>query len=196
MTKRHLLLSVLLIVSALALVACGGGESDEAQIEDVVQTAATSTDPANCEELSTLAFMEQTELEQGQAAVESCQEDAKNTNNNPEEVTVANVEVDGSEATADAAFVGGSFDGQTLTVALVQEDGDWKLNQVESFAEFDRAKLLAAFREQLVAEPNPLSEAQADCMVAGLDGESDAQIQELLISGDPAPIIALFNSCG
>jgi hypothetical protein len=194
-TKRHLLLPVLLIVSALALAACGGGESDEAQIEDVVVTAATSTDPADCEALSTLAFMEQTEIEQGQAAVESCEEGAENTSDNPDEVTVTNVKVNGSDATADAAFVGGSFDGQTLTVALIQEDGDWKLNQVEDFAEFDKEKLLEAFRGQLVAEPNPLPESQADCMVSRLDGESDEEIQELLIGGEQAPLIALFESC-
>jgi hypothetical protein len=103
--------------------------------------------------------------------------------------------VDGSTATADVAFEGGSFDGQTLTVSLVDEDGDWKLDRVESFAEFDRAALLAALHDQLVAEPNPLSESQAACMVSRLNQQSDTEIQELLIGGDQAPFIALFNSC-
>ncbi len=195
MTKRHLFLSVFLVVSALAFAACGGSGSNEAQIEDAIQTAATSTDPANCEALSTLAFMEQTEAEQGQAAIKACEADAKDGSNNPDTVTVTNVEVDGSTATADAAFTGGSFDGQTLTLALVQEDGDWKLDQIKGFAKFDKAALLAALHDQLVAEPDPLSESQAACMVSKLGQESDAQIQELLIGGDQTPFIALFNSC-
>lgn len=195
MTKRHLFLPILLVVSALAFAACGGSDSEEAQIEDVIQTAAANTDPANCEALSTLAFMEQTEAEQGQAAVEACEENAKDGSNNPDAVTVTSVKVDGSTATADVAFEGGSFDGQTLTLALVDEDGDWKLDQVEGFAEFDKARLLAALHDQLVAEPDPLSESQAACMVSTLDQESDAQIQELLIGGDQAPLVALFNSC-
>jgi hypothetical protein len=39
------------------MVACGGGESDEEKIVDVIETSATSSDPAACKELATLNFM-------------------------------------------------------------------------------------------------------------------------------------------
>ena len=45
--------------AALALAACGSSESDEDKIASVIETAATSTDPAGCKEAQTLAFMEQ-----------------------------------------------------------------------------------------------------------------------------------------
>jgi hypothetical protein len=192
--RKLLLLGGCLIGAALVLSACGGGEGDEDKIASAIETLATSTDPADCVALSTLAFMEQTESEEGKAAEKACEEDAEEPSGDPDSVTVSEVEVDGAAATANVAFVGGNLDGQTLTIGLVEEDGDWKLDQLESFAEFDKAKLVAAFDEGLT-ESGELEEALASCMVEELEASSNEELEELVLSGSPEGFIALAESC-
>ena len=150
MKKRHLLLPCLLIVSALALVACGGGgSSDESEIEEAIETSATSGDPANCTKLETANFVEQSTSESGKAAIKTCEEEAKkDPESKAESVEVTEVEVDGSKATANAAITGGSFDNQTVSIALVEEDG-WKLNELTGFVKFDQEALAQVFETQL-----------------------------------------------
>jgi hypothetical protein len=111
LNKRHLLLLGALIVSALALVACGsGGGNDEAEIEEAIETSATASDPANCTKLETLGFSEQSSGESGKAATEACEEEAKDPEGKAESVAVSEVEVDGSKASANAAITGGSLE--------------------------------------------------------------------------------------
>lgn len=166
---------------AFTLSACGGGESDEDQIASAIETLATSTDPADCEALSTLNFMEQTEIEEGQEAVKSCEEEAEEGSDNPGSVTVTNVDVSGPSATADAAFDGGDLDGQTLTIGLVEEDGNWKLDELKSFVRFDRDALLQSFRDGLSEETSGQEEEVASCLVEELEGSSD---EEIVLSPD------------
>lgn len=132
----------------LTLAACGGGgENDEEKIIEVIKTSATSDDPADCEALATQAFLEQTQLADGSEAGAKCEEEAKGEENDIKSVKVSKVEVEDSTATADVAFSGGTFDGQALSVALVEEDGDWKLDDVIEFAAFDQEQLVASFEE-------------------------------------------------
>ena len=122
MLKRRFLLACLLVFSALAVVACGSSNSDESQVEEVVETSATSTDPADCTKLQTQQFLEQTTQESGKAAVKKCEEEAKGEEG-AESASVSNVEVDGSSATAEAALTGGGLGGQTVEVCC-QECAD------------------------------------------------------------------------
>jgi hypothetical protein len=193
--KLHLLLPLALLALALGLVACGGGDSDEDKIVEVIETSATSADPADCETLSTQAFLEQTELEEGKAAVESCEESAEETADDPDSVEVAEVEVDGSDATADVTFTGGNFDGQTLSVALVEEDGDWKLDEITGFAEFDQARLAASLEEALQSGEEPLDRALAECFAATVREAPEAQAEDLVIGGSPQPIVEIIEGC-
>ena len=155
MRKLHLLsLPVLLLALALGLAACGGSsESDEDKITTTIENAATSNDPAVCGETQTLAFMEQTAGSSGKEAEKECEAEAKSGEGQPDSVKVTKVKVDGGNATADAEFKGGVFDAQTLEVALVEEDGDWKLDELTGFANFDSEGLVNSFAEQIEAEP-------------------------------------------
>jgi hypothetical protein len=194
--KLHPLLALALLALAFGLVACGGGgESDEDKVVDVIETSVTSTDPADCKELATQAFLEQTELEQGSAAVESCEESAEDTEGDPDSVEVSEVEVDGSAATADVAFTGGSFDGQTLSVALVEEDGDWKMDEITGFAEFDQEKLADAFAEGLQSGENALEPDLATCFAEVIRDVPKAEAEEIVIGGSPDPIVEIIEGC-
>lgn len=196
MRKLHLLLPLALFALALGLVACGGsGDSDEDKIVEVIETSATSADPADCKELSTQAFLEQTELEQGAAAVKSCEESAEDSEDNPDSVEVSKVEIDGSSATANAAFSGGSFDGQTLAVALVEEDGDWKLDEITGFAKFDQQRLADSFEEGLQSGENALDPQLATCFAEVVGELPKDEAEEVVIGGSADPIVAIIEGC-
>lgn len=180
--RKLLLFGGCSIALAVALSACGGSESEEEQIVSAIETLATSTDPADCEALATLNFMEQTEVEEGEDAVQSCEEDAEDGSDNPDSVAVTNVEVDGPNAMADVAFDGGDLDRQTVTIGLVEVDGSWKLDQLERFVVFDRETLLGNFREEISEEASAEEKEVANCLIEELEGSSDEEIEEIVLS--------------
>lgn len=196
MRKLQPLLLLALLALVLGLAACGGGgESDEDKVVDVIETSVTSTDPADCEELATQAFLEQTELEQGSAAVESCEESAKDTEGDPESVEVSKVEVDGSGASADVAFTGGNFDGQTLSVALVEEDGDWKMDEITGFAELDQEKLADSLEESLQSGEDGVDPTLAGCFGEVVRQATKEQAEEIVIGGSSEPVVEIIEGC-
>jgi hypothetical protein len=193
--KRFLLLPCLLIISAFVLSACGGGggSSDESQIEEAIENSATSSSPANCTKLQTPAFTEQTTSNQGAAAVKECETEAKEKNE-ADAVAVTNVEVDGSEASAEAAFTGSSFDGQTLEIGLVKDGDQWKLDEVAGFAKLDKTKLVEALATQFESG-GEVNEELASCVEEGFEESSQPEIEELLLSGSSEPIEELAEEC-
>ena len=195
MRKLHLLLlPAALLALVFGLVACGGGESDEDKVVETIETSATSTDPADCKELTTQKFMEQTESEKGSKAVKSCEEEAEDPEGDPESVDVSNVAVNGSKATADVAFNGGNFGGQALGVALVEEDG-WKLDEVTGFAKFDQEKLVENFEKLFESGDEPL-EPQVTTCIGEVFGElSKPEFEEVLFGGSQQPIIEIAEGC-
>jgi ABC-type glycerol-3-phosphate transport system substrate-binding protein len=193
--KLHLaLLPALLLALALGLAACGGGESDEDKIVSMIEESATSTDPAICKETQTQAFMEQTSSASGGAAVKECEEETKSGESNPDSVNVSKVEADGGKATADVAFKGGSFDKQTVEVALVEEDGDWKLDELTGFAKFDSAAFVGALAKQLEEEPE-IESRVSGCIVEGLEEAPEEELEALVIENNTQPIVELAESC-
>jgi hypothetical protein len=192
--KHHLLLPFALLALAFGLVACGGSdESDEDKVIDVIETSVTGNDPANCKELLTQAFLEQTELEQGGQAVKSCEASAKDTSDDPDSVKVSEVEVDGAAASANVAFTGGGFDGQTISLALVEEDGDWKLDEMTGFAKFNQEKLANAFEEAFSEEDgNP---QLVTCFGETIRGLSKGQAEEIVIGGSSRPVEEVAEGC-
>jgi hypothetical protein len=194
--KRQLLLSCLLIVSALTLAACGGsGSSAESEIEEAIETSATSGDPANCTKFKTENFAEQSTGESGKAAIKTCEEEAKqDPESRAESVEVSEVEVDGSKATANAALSGGNFDGQTVSVALVEEGGSWKLDELTGFVKFDQGAIAQVFETQL-EESGELSSKQTSCIVEGIEELPRAEVEEVILSGESTSIEELAEGC-
>jgi ABC-type glycerol-3-phosphate transport system substrate-binding protein len=172
-----------LIVSAFGLAACGSSENDEDKITGAIETAATSTDPAECETTQTVAFMEQSTGEEGEEAVEKCEEQAREGKNNPESVDVEEVEIEGEEATATTSFTGGTFDGQTLIVNLVQEESEWKLNEAERFKNLDREKLIGGFKTSFEESKEEIEPKLAECLIGGIEESSDSELEGLVLHG-------------
>lgn len=192
---RLSLFPAFLLVLALGLAACGsGGESDEEKIVSMIETSATSTDPANCKETQTQQFMEQTTGGSGSEAVKECEKETKSGEDNPESVNVSQVKVNGEEATANVGFEGGNFNGQTVEVALVEEEGNWKLNELTGFAKFDPTQLVGALAKKLEEEPN-IKPQVAGCIVEGIEELSKPELESLVIENNTEPIVEIAEGC-
>ena len=195
MYKRILVPLALLALAALTLTACGGGSSDEDKITGTIETVATTSDPSNCSEFETQAFVEQNTTEKGKAALKACEAEAEAGEEEAEGANVSNVSVDGSKATAETEFEGGSLGSQSLEVALVEEGGTWKLDQIEGFANYDGKALGEAFEKQFEVEPGELSSSQAKCISGKIAGLAQAEAEEVFFGGSAEPIIELAQSC-
>lgn len=190
---------ILALVASLALAACGGDDDDggdggdEGEIMEVIEQAETTDDRANCTELVTQNFVEQSEFERGEQAVQNC-EFAEEAGADPaESVEVSNISVEGDTATADASYEGGGLDGSTATLSLVKEGEQWKIDRIEGFPEFDRRAFEAAFRERQIREGLPAD--QADCIGGELADLSEDDLKELLLSGDESQLDSIFRAC-
>jgi hypothetical protein len=193
--KRRFALAFLLVLSVLALVACGSsGNDDESKVEEAIETSATSTDPADCTKLETQQFMEQTTQESGKAAVEKCEEEAKKEEG-AESAEVASVSVNGSTATAEATLTGGSLGGQTVEVELVKAGDQWKLNEVVKFTKFDQAALVKAFKQELSKASSEISPRFAACFVKALEETDQAEIEAMIFGGNAKAFEEIAEGC-
>jgi predicted small secreted protein len=196
MQKRHLVLSCLLLVLAFALSACGGssgGGSDEGQIEAAIETAATSNDPSGCTEFSTQQFLEQSTGTEGAGAKKKCEEEATDEEQ-AESAEVSEVEVNGSEATAETKFTGGPLDGQAVEIALVKEGSNWKLNELVGFTKLDKSTLASTLGTKL-KEQGGVSAELAPCIEAGIEEVEQSELEELVFAGSTAQIEEIAEEC-
>jgi hypothetical protein len=196
--KKTLLLLPLALIAALALAACGGGSSSsgdsEGAIESAIETAATSSDPSKCTEVQTAAFNETETGSSGKEALATCEEEAESDSAPAESVDVSDISVDGEKATAEVAIEGGSLNGQSVEVELLEEEGDWKLNKFLKLTDFDSQALSESFAEKL-GEEEGISPELAKCISEGVVGMSEADAEAMIFEKDVAPIEELASNC-
>jgi hypothetical protein len=191
--RLRLVFAFLLIASALALAACGGGGED-VKVEEVVETSATTTDPTDCKKLETQDFMQQVSRKRGEAAVGKCEEEAEKEEG-ADSADVSDVAVDGARATADVALSGGDFDGQALEVALVKEGDQWKLDEVVKFTQLDREKLMEAFERDFREHSGEVSPQFAACFLGALGKAKKKEIEEFLWGESVTALGILAATC-
>lgn len=196
--KKTLLLLPLVLIAALPLAACGGGSSSsgdsEGAIETAIETAATSTDPSKCTEVQTEAFNEVETGESGKKALQACEEEAKEDNSPAESVKVSNINVDGESATAQVAVGGGALNEQAIEVEVVEEEGDWKLNALEGFANYD-GKALGKAIEKRLGEENGAPASLARCMGEAVSGMSQDEAEALAFENNTEGLEKLVEGC-
>jgi hypothetical protein len=192
--KRSFVLTCLLIASALALAACGSGNGEESQIEEVIETSATSTDPADCKELSTQQFMEQIAQTEGAEAVKTCEKEASEETG-AKSASVSNIEVDGSKATAEVALTGGGLDGQSVEVALVKQGDQWKLNEIAGFSKFDQAKVIETLEKGFDEPSSEVSKSLASCIVKSFEEAPQAEFEDALLSTSSEGFEEIAGDC-
>jgi endonuclease YncB( thermonuclease family) len=182
-------LAAAFVLGAFALAACGSSDSnqDEDDITAAVDTAATSTDPSKCVEVQTENFANQTD-----GSLQECQKNAGDAV--ADSVDVSNIEVDGDTATAEAAVTGSVFDGQTLQVALVKDGDAWKLDDFSGFTDFDRDAFIAAFIDEIKADPDTPASA-IPCLQKQFQSATDEQLQNLVTAENQNAGEELFAPC-
>jgi hypothetical protein len=182
--SRWLVLVLFVLAIPFTLVACDGDDNneDEDEITEVIERSVTTRDPAVCTELQTQRFTEETTGETGQAAIEDCEEDqAEETL--ADAVDVNETDIDDGNASAVATFEGGFIDGQSLEVELVDEDGQWKLDHLVGFADFDRAAFVESLLVGISESPDVPQEALG-CIRQRLEGVSDEDLQAVFLKDD------------
>lgn len=194
MSTRLLLLPCILIVSALALAACGSSSDETGEIEEVIVASATAYDPVNCKKLNTQRFNEQLAGESGPTALAECEEEAEKEEG-VDSVEVSKVEVDGSDATAEVALTGGGLDGQTVEVALTRDGDQWRLDEIVKFTNFDADRFAQAFEDQVAANPGEISRQLAACLVEAFGSLSRGEAEELRLSGSRKAFEELAETC-
>jgi hypothetical protein len=187
------------VLAAFALAACGdddggGGVSsdDQDQITAAIEAAAISGDSAACTDAQTQQFTEQTTGKTGEAAVTACENGAEDTVADSAEVS--NIDGDEDAATAEVAFTGNVFDGQTVGISLVKDGDQWKLDEATGFKDFDRDAFIADLRESLASEEGA-PQGAADCVAENLQGLSDDQIDDLFLNSDKDLEKQVFDPC-
>jgi hypothetical protein len=200
--KSLLILPLVLLASALALTACGGGSSsssgggdEDAAIEEAIETAATSTDPSKCTEVQTEYFNETETEKTGPAALKACEQEVEENEEQAESVSVSEIELQegGKGATAVVAIEGSSLNGQSLVVAMENEEGQWKVDGFMGFAKYEPAGIAAAFEKEL--EKEEASPEATACIIEGVEEWSQEEAEELFIEKEAAGFEELFAEC-
>jgi len=184
---------------AIALTACGGGSSssgggEEAAIEEAIETSATSTDPSKCTEVQTEAFNETESGKSGKAALEACEEEVETESDPAESVNVSEISENGESATADVEVEGGSLAGQSVEVEVTKEEGDWKLNEILGFSNYDPAGIAAALEEKL-GEEEGITPALAKCVSEGVAEMSQDEVEAMVFEKSSEGVEEIANAC-
>jgi hypothetical protein len=197
--NKLLILPLALLVAGFALSACGssssGGNEEEAAIEEVIEKSATTTDPSKCTEFQTVEFNEQEAAgATGEEATEQCEEAAEGKEEPAESVEVSNISIEGETATAEAAITGSALDGQTVEIELAKEEGQWKLNQLVGFSEYDGETLAESLEEEFEREGGERAE-QASCVGEAFAEISQEEAEEIVFEHNNELAQELFGEC-
>jgi hypothetical protein len=192
--RRLLPLACFFAFAALVLVACGSGTSEESKVEEVIETAAASNNPADCKKLQTQGFTEQASHESGGGAVARCEEEAEE-GEGVKAATVSSVRVNGSRAKAKVALKGGTLDGQVVEVALVKSGDQWKLDEIVGFTGFDEPKLIENLERELERSSGEVSAKFATCFVESFDEGGKGEVEELLLTPAAEEVEGVAKRC-
>lgn len=129
--------------------------------------------------------------------MESYEQNARAEESPNDPVKVTNVEVDGSKTTAAVGLTDdGDAIGQVLVAALVEEDGDWKLDEFTGHAEFDKSKWVEEQREGLESGHNSIEPQIVDCIVEAYRKRSRPELEEMMLGGSAQAEIEIDENCG
>jgi hypothetical protein len=119
-----LVVGLVVLIAAAAVFFLFLRSSDEDEIRETIETIASDpSDPDACA-LVTQRFKEESSGQTGTAADDACRTQTEQSGDQPEDVEIDNIEVNGDTATADVT----GEDGETVTIRLVFEDGVWKVD--------------------------------------------------------------------
>lgn len=127
MNKLNFKRAIVAMFAALALLAagCGGGGSPEDAVSDLYSAAADGDYEQVCDLLTEEAAAEA----QADEDAASCEEGTEKALSGGAGDLLGDIEVGEATIDGDTGTVGVSFAGQEDTVNVVQQDGEWKVDQ-------------------------------------------------------------------
>ena len=177
---------------SLALAVIGGGAASESTDSELIETAITrgfmTGDPANCDEVYTLEFVEQTHLGTGVVAMADCREDEAEPNprgTDPDGVEITGLQINGDRATARVTVLGGALNQAKIELGVVTEEGTWKLDRMRD-VDLDRPAYDRAFAAAVRREG--MSRDEARCVVDQFHRDFRmAELERSAVSGVQMP---------
>lgn len=187
---------------ASVALACGGSDQEEeSAVSEVVAAAIMNDDEERlCNELLSERFVEAVygDLETCLAAEAPDDDDGEDAN----EVTVADIEIDGDTATATVTEVGGDTDGATGGITLVLVSDNWRIDQLGiDYLRSILAQGLLNEKEYSEEEHGPLAdETVRECFRQGMDELDDEDFRQIAYDGmadrDPSEtFIGVLTDC-
>jgi hypothetical protein len=177
-----------LVAAVLGLSAGGCGsesgvpaDSPQVRVRDTIHAALTVRDPKVCTALFTHAFVNQTNLGRGSAALQECRRDVRR-GKPARDTQISRVAVAGAVARARVALLGGDEDGATYDLRLVRRGGSWKLDRI-THAKLDFERYLRAGRRQITRPPDALPAKEADCVLGRLRKLGEARLERSIVTG-------------
>jgi hypothetical protein len=154
-------------------------------IEWLLTRTFTENDPAQCTQDMTPAFRRQSFGSEDGTDLEACRRDNVSENDTfAHSITLDNVSVHGDTANAVVRVSGGNGDGSVVTLHLVRDVGNWKLDRMTA-VQIDRARFDGALRANALREG--YTPREADCQVATLRRTYDtAALERALTQGHDA----------
>lgn len=86
-----------------------------------------------------------------------------------------------------------SYNGQTLAVSLLQKGGEWKIDRIDGFVDFDRDIFIAEFEEGV--DESSATPAETACIMKAVNRVDDAELETLVIGGSEAHLNKLTRKC-
>jgi len=114
-------------------------------------------------------------------ADELCEYEAVQPGPRPDAVHVERITIKGDHAIALVTNQGGSFDGSTTIVRLLDDNGSWKVDRIMGFSAFNRTRFDRAYRRTFLEFG--ASTADAECALARDRRLSDAEIERATVDG-------------
>jgi hypothetical protein len=165
---------------------------DSAPVERMLSRVFTENDTAQCSRDMTPAFVRQVYGRGGGDPVANCIQSNRNSDTTATAVRIEELAVHGGTAQGTVRVTAGSMAESTATVGLVRDAGRWKLDHLIDL-DLNRERLDQMFKQEFLDKG--FTEAQADCIVEGIDRNfSDMDFLGLSATGE-AQIRAIAIGC-
>lgn len=160
-------LAFLLAGSLFAIAACKAPKATTRGSKPRSSPRSKGADPAACTDLLSQRVAEQVTKSQGKAAIEKCEESARE-DTAVRTLRVSDIAVADGTATAEVGFVG-----------------------------FDSARLLSTLKDIVLTPESQSSEegGEAECILAELEKESDSELEGLLLDPESEVLEDVFSIC-
>ena len=152
---------------------------EEAAVRQLVITAMTTSDPADCTRLYTQAFLEQITGKTGSEAVEECSDDSDD-DSVADSVNIKSLVSTGSGYQAVVDIEGGDMAGSLFTMTITRGSGTWRIDRlVDVDLDMDQQAKIAG--DELREEG--FGSADVECFVGVVKKSDEAAYEQALLEG-------------